>query len=167
MTTVVCPGLYCGRIQIDEEKLSDCGSCPRGFRRNDTSYICEACTDIPAFYDWLYLGFMVLLVLIFHWFFIDMVARRRMYVEMNVLCKVINTNIVFSLSKEMLILHGTAFIEVVLASLLSLLFSYPIGSFTIHSCKVRSIADWYTSLHNPTPNYEKKMHCTQEAVYPL
>lgn len=75
--------------------------------------------------------------------------------------------VIFSLSKDLLILHGTAFVEVVLASLLSLLLIHPVGSFAIHSCRVRSIADWYTLLHNPTPNYDKKIHCTQEAVYPL
>lgn len=72
---MACPGWYCGRISLDQP----CGSCPRGFRRNDTTYLCEPCTDSPAFYDWLYLGFMVLLVLIFHWFFIDMVSMRKKY----------------------------------------------------------------------------------------
>ena len=28
-------------------------------------------------------------------------------------------------------------------------------------------SDWYTYFHNPTPNYEKTLNCTQEAVYPL
>lgn len=73
----ICPGLYCGRIFLDNGMISDCGSCPRGFRRNDSTFLCDPCTGSPAFYDWLYLGFMVLLVLIFHWFFIDMVFMRR------------------------------------------------------------------------------------------
>ncbi|KAJ8979740.1 hypothetical protein NQ317_004727 [Molorchus minor] len=90
---------------------------------------------------------MVLLVLILHWFFIDMVSMRR--------------------SKDVIILHATAFIEVFLSCLLSLLLSHPVGTLTIHSCRVRGISDWYTVLHNPTPNYEKTIHCTQEAVYPL
>lgn len=72
-----CPGWYCGRIALDSGDLSECGSCPRGYRRNDTSFICEPCQDVPTFYDWLYLGFMVLLILVLHWFFIDMVAMRR------------------------------------------------------------------------------------------
>lgn len=76
---MACPGWYCGRISLEGELTSNCGSCPRGFRRNDTTFICELCTDTPAFYDWLYLGFMVLLVLISHWFFIDMFSTRRMY----------------------------------------------------------------------------------------
>lgn len=162
-----CPGLYCGTLSLENGQTSDCGSCPRGFRRNDTTFICEPCTDAPAFYDWLYLGFMVLLVLIFHWFFIDMVSLRRKYLISKILqmqCLII---FLFSLSKDLLILHGTAFIEVALACLLSLILAHPLGSFTIHSCRVQSISDWYTLLHNPSPNYEKKIHCTQEAVYPL
>lgn len=74
-----CPGWYCGRISLPNGEISDCGPCPRGFRRNETTFICEPCMDNPTFYDWLYLGFMVLLVLILHCFFIDMVSMRRRY----------------------------------------------------------------------------------------
>ncbi|KAL3287169.1 hypothetical protein HHI36_001648 [Cryptolaemus montrouzieri] len=107
LTTESCPGWYCGRQILDSGELSECGSCPRAYRRND-SYICVPCTDSPTFYDWLYLGFMVVFLLILHWFFIDLVSMRR-----------------------------------------------------------RSLTDWYTLLHNPDPNYEETIHCTQEAVYPL
>ncbi|CAH1365673.1 hypothetical protein MTP99_001931 [Tenebrio molitor] len=144
-----CPGWYCGKQYFSDGSLSDCGSCPRGFRRNDTSYICEPCTDSPAFYDWLYLGFMVLLVLVLHWFFIDMVSMRR------------------SFKKDVLMLHFTAFMEVLISGLLSLLFTEPFGKFAVQSCRVRTLSDWYTLLHNPSPNYDQRVHCTQEAVYPL
>lgn len=43
----------------------------------------------------------------------------------------------------------------------------PYWSLKIYSCEVSRLADWYTLFHNPTPNYEKKLYCTQEAVYPL
>lgn len=76
-----CPGWYCGRQLLPNNEFSNCGFCPRGFRRNDTSYICELCADSPSFYDWLYLGFMFLLVLVLHWFFIDMVSMRRRLVQ--------------------------------------------------------------------------------------
>ncbi|KAK9703201.1 JNK1/MAPK8-associated membrane protein [Popillia japonica] len=143
-----CPGWYCGRIVLENE-LSECGSCPRGYRRNDTSFICEPCQDLPTFYDWLYLGFMVLLILVLHWFFIDMVAMRR------------------SFNKDIIILHCSAFIEVIASCILALIVMPPTGKFSINTCQVRSLSDWYTLLHNPTPNYEQQIHCTQEAVYPL
>lgn len=73
----------------------------------------------------------------------------------------------FSFSKDIIILHATAFFEVLLSCILSLLLSHPMGNLNIRSCQVRTISDWYTLLHNPTPNYENKIHCTQEAVYPL
>ncbi|CAG9830262.1 unnamed protein product [Diabrotica balteata] len=149
LNNMSCPGLYCGRTQLSNYELSECGPCPRGFRRNETTYICELCTDEPFFYDWLYLGFVVLLMLVLHCFFIDMISMRR------------------SFNKDILILHSVACIEVTVAAVISLILSHPIGKLTIHSCKVRSIADWYTLLHNPIPNYEKKVYCTQEAVYPL
>ncbi|XP_056632964.1 JNK1/MAPK8-associated membrane protein [Diorhabda carinulata] len=144
-----CPGLYCGRTILSDSQLSECGPCPRGFRRNETSHICELCTDDPLLYDWLYLGFVVLVMLVLHCFFIDMLSMRR------------------SFTKDILILHSAAFIEVIVAAFLSLLLSHPIGSFTVYSCRVRSISDWYTLLHNPSPNYDKKIYCSQEAVYPL
>ncbi|KAJ8924413.1 hypothetical protein NQ315_007209 [Exocentrus adspersus] len=144
-----CPGWYCGKTRSPDGNFSDCGPCSRGYRRNDISFICEQCMDTPTFYDWLYLGFVVLLVLILHCFFIDMVSMRR------------------SFSKDVIILHTTAFMEVLLSCILSLLLSYPMGYLSIRSCRVRTLSDWYTLLHNPTPNYENKIHCTQEAVYPL
>ncbi|XP_018328300.1 JNK1/MAPK8-associated membrane protein isoform X2 [Agrilus planipennis] len=144
-----CPGLYCGRTYLESGILSECGSCPRGFRRNDATFICEPCNDNPTLYDWLYLGFMALLPLVLHWFFIDMVAMRR------------------SFNKDVLILHFSALLEIVLACILTLLTMDPIGLFQIRSCNVRHLSDWYTLLHNPKPNYDKTVHCTQEAVYPL
>ncbi|CAG9862108.1 unnamed protein product [Phyllotreta striolata] len=144
-----CPGMYCGRIRSDGLELSDCGPCPRGYRRNDSSFICELCTDALSFYDWLYLGFIVATVVVLHWFFIDMVCMRR------------------SFTKEILILHGAALLEVIVAAFISLLLTHPIGSLNVHSCRVRKVADWYTVFHNPIPNFEETIHCTQEAVYPL
>lgn len=157
-----CPGWYCGRIN----ESSECGACMRGFRRNDTTFICEPCQESPLFYDWLYLGFMVLLALVLHWFFIDMVAKGKRYVCKTISSLLVNPRLC-SFSKDVLILHTTAFIEVALSSILSVLLTSPTGKFEIRSCRVRNLADWYTLLHNPTPNYEKKIYCTQEAVYPL
>lgn len=71
-----CPGLYCGRQLLENGNWSDCGACPRGFRTNDSS-VCVPCGDQPVFYDWLYLGFMVLLPLVFHVFCIDNISPLR------------------------------------------------------------------------------------------
>lgn len=82
-----CPGLYCGR-QITEAfnrtVLSDCGACPRGFRVNIISEDseCMSCENYPSTYDWLYLGFMAMLPLILHWFFIDLAAKERWLVTL-------------------------------------------------------------------------------------
>lgn len=73
-----CPGLYCGRTNITNETLSDCGACPRGFRVNEL-FLCQPCENDPSSYDWLYLGFMALLPLILHWFCIDLAAKERGY----------------------------------------------------------------------------------------
>lgn len=78
-------------------------------------------------------------------------------------------NILFrcSFTRDILALHACAFFEVMMACVITLLLSDPIGSLNFNSCKVVGLSDWYTLLHNPTPNYETTLHCTQEAVYPL
>ena len=143
-----CPGMYCGRELMYDGNWTDCGACPRGFRSNASS-ACVPCDDMPIFYDWLYLGFVALFVLALHWFFIDMIAMRR------------------DIPKQVIAMHVSAFVEIVAASLVTLQLTYPLGSFKIRSCKTKRLSDWYTLLHNPTPNYETALHCTQEAVYPL
>lgn len=143
-----CPGLYCGRELLLDGNWTDCGACPRGYRSNSTS-ACVPCQDLPTLYDWLYLGFMALFALVLHWFCIDQVSMRR------------------NIPKEVIALHVSALFEVLTASIITLQLTEPIGSFMIDSCKVKKLSDWYTLLHNPSPNYETSLHCTQEAVYPL
>jgi hypothetical protein len=109
---------------------------------------------------------MVLLVLVLHWFFIDMVSMRRRYNTHNK-SNSNAVNFIFSFKKDVLMLHFTAFMEVLISGLLSLLFTEPFGKFAVQSCRVRTLSDWYTLLHNPSPNYDQRVHCTQEAVYPL
>ena len=50
-------------------------ACPRGYSTNGT--VCLECSSSPDLYDWLYLGFMAFLSLIFHWFFVDFFAKRN------------------------------------------------------------------------------------------
>lgn len=80
-----CPGLYCGRYMDSingSMSWSDCGACPRGYRVNVMSELseCMPCENSPSRYDWEYLGFMAMLPLILHWFFIDLAAKERWFV---------------------------------------------------------------------------------------
>lgn len=170
-----CPGLYCGQILLEtfngSMAWSECGACPRGFRviPDDSSSECVQCETTPSMYDWQYLGFMIILPLILHWFFIDLAAKeRRFVISVVVLLHTLNfDNFRFSFTKGELILHASAFIEVLTSAVITLLLYEPFWSLKIHSCEVTRLADWYTLFHNPTPNYETKLYCTQEAVYPL
>lgn len=164
-----CPGLYCGRMPTDDllaanltgtttaSAWSACGACPQGYRVHTglepgavgDSSICMPCLDEPAAYDWLYLGFMAVVPLILHWFSIDMAARSAQF------------------TRAQLLLHACATVEVVLAAVLALLAFEPYGTLRFHACSVTRLSDWYTLFHNPTPNYDAKLYCTQEAVYPL
>ncbi|EEB14953.1 medulloblastoma antigen MU-MB-50.4, putative [Pediculus humanus corporis] len=144
-----CPGLYCGRTLLENGSYSECGACPRGYRTNTS--ICVPCSDHPEFYDWLYLAFMVLVALVLHWFAIDFLALKRR----------------LGLTKQVLIIHFSALVEVSIAAVATILVVEPTGSFQITSCKTRYLSDWYSLFHNPSPNYEETLHCTQEAIYPL
>lgn len=143
-----CPGLYCGRTVLENASLSECGSCLRGFRVND-EFVCAPCESDLSEHDWLYLGFMAILPLIIHWFCIDLNAQQRKF------------------TRGELILHASACVEVLLSAFLTILFTDPIWELRINSCGVRKLSDWYTLFHNPAPNYETTLYCTQEAVYPL
>lgn len=138
-----CPGMYCGRTVLDNGTLSDCAACPRGFRSNSSS-ICELCKDNPIFYDWLYMGFIVITVCVLHLFCIDTTVRKKGFV-----------------------LHISAIFETITAAVLTVLVVDPFGEFGVRSCHTHHLSDWYTLFHNPSPQYEKTLHCTQEAVYPL
>ncbi|XP_053924958.1 JNK1/MAPK8-associated membrane protein isoform X2 [Cuculus canorus] len=101
----------------------------------------------PDRYDWLYLGFMAMLPLILHWFFIEWYSGKK--------------------SSSAFLQHITALFECSIAAIVTLLISNPVGSLHIFSCKVKKLSDWYTMLYNPSPDYITTVHCTQEAVYPL
>jgi len=146
-----CPGIYCGRQKIENGNSSlwsPCGACPRG-SRVDKHGECAECNSSPTTYDWMYLCFMVLIGLLVQWYSIDSITSDSEF-TFRTLC-----------------IHISALIETILAAVVSLLVSPPVGSFNLKSCKVHRMSDWYTMMHNPNPNYEETLHCSQEAVYPL
>ncbi|XP_037084741.1 JNK1/MAPK8-associated membrane protein-like [Pollicipes pollicipes] len=147
-TEAPCPGYYCGRIRQDNGNWSSCQSCPRGYRTNESSS-CALCDSEPTFYDGMYLGFMAMLSLLMHWYCIDRHAMSGRF------------------TAGILVQHVCALAESVLAAVGTLLLTEPVGAFRVTSCRVTSLADWYTVVYNPTPNYEQTLSCTQEAVFPL
>uniref|UniRef100_A0A8C7G508 Jnk1/mapk8 associated membrane protein n=3 Tax=Oncorhynchus TaxID=8016 RepID=A0A8C7G508_ONCKI len=146
MLNSTCPGLYCGKTLINGSFDGECGVCPRG-ERTSMQKICEKCTESPELYDWLYLGFMAMLPLVLHWFFIEWYSGKK--------------------SSSALFQHITALFECSAAAVLTLLVNDPVGLLSIRSCRVQMLSDWYTMLYNPSPDYVTTLHCTQEAVFPL
>uniref|UniRef100_A0A3Q1IJY8 Jnk1/mapk8 associated membrane protein n=1 Tax=Anabas testudineus TaxID=64144 RepID=A0A3Q1IJY8_ANATE len=141
-----CPGLYCGRMIVNESVEGECGVCPRGERAN-LQKVCERCNGSPDLYDWLYLGFMAMLPLVLHWFFIEWYSGKK--------------------SSSALLQHITAMLECSVSAVVTLMVTEPVGVLSIRSCRVQMLSDWYTMLYNPSPDYVNTLHCTQEAVYPL
>ncbi|NIG58258.1 JNK1/MAPK8-associated membrane protein isoform X2 [Pontoporia blainvillei] len=147
---MACLGLYCGKTllfkNVSTEIYGECGVCPRGQRTNAQKY-CQPCTQSPELYDWLYLGFMAMLPLVLHWFFIEWYSGKK--------------------SSSALFQHITALFECTMAAIITLLVSDPVGVLYIRSCRVLKLSDWYTILYNPSPDYVTTVHCTHEPVYPL
>ncbi|KAI1302411.1 JNK1/MAPK8-associated membrane protein [Halotydeus destructor] len=152
-----CPGLYCGRALLLNGSFGACGRCPDGYRSassyhqpNSQISECILCEDTLNLHDWLYLLFMSLTLLVFEWYIIDYSVKRR------------------NLPLDVMTLHCSATIEVSTASLLALLlYSDPLGNFSLRNCRVNGLSDWYTVFYNPSPGYRETIRCTQEAVYPL
>jgi len=138
-------------VKLGEGNFSACGACPRGYTVLDPhqSSECVQCNQDPTLYDHLYLTFILVVTLLSHWMSIDFSAKR------------------LKLTKEIVILHVSALLETALAAVASVLLSDPIGQFKLSSCGVKKLSDWYPIFYNPVPNYEEKIYCTREVVFPL
>ena len=142
-----CPGLYCGRTLPTNDNSTSCGlcgACPRGFRSN--SFFCNKCDLVLKLYDWLFLGFIMICVMVLNFYAIDMFH---------------------STNRKSWFYHLSVIIESFLSFVFMILSFEPKGKLTLKMCGVKSIKDWYTVFYNPKPNYVTAIRCTQEAVYPL
>lgn len=142
-----CLGRYCGRTFFNDTGWSDCGACPAGHRVDEGLSECRKCFTSPNLYQWLYLVFMFILPVIkqFIWIF-EKYYDGLMETIVHLIC---------------------CFCENLLAVLITLLVSEPLGELNITSCRVDSVHDWYTVFFNPKINHTQVIHCAQEAVYPL
>lgn len=106
---------------------------------------CIPCSDTLALQEWLYLLFMLILLLLIEWYIVDYCVKRR------------------DLPLEVLVLHLSAAAESVLSAIIVVVIMSDSDKwFTITSCRVMRMSDWYTVFYNP-----RNVSCTQEAVYPL
>lgn len=139
-----CQGLFCGRPTNISKCEGTCGSCPRGYRTN--AYSCSKCENMLQLYDWLFLGFMLICVIVLNFYAIDMFHSSE------------SKNWLYPLS---------VISESLIGFLLMVLSFAPKGRLTMNACGVKSIKDWYTVFYNPSPDHVSVIRCTQEAVYPL
>ena len=142
-----CPGAYCGRqlLENDTSCSGSCGACERGYRRLD-SFFCTKCDLVLKLYDWLFLGFMMICVMVLNFYSIDMFHKT---------------------SRRSWFFHLSVILESLASFIFMILHFEPQGQLALNSCGVKSIRDWYTVFYNPKPDYLTSVRCTQEAVYPL
>lgn len=146
-----CPGVYCGRQDLNATHYSGCGKCDRGWRvGNNTHSLCQKCEGFPEKNDWFFLAFHVTAVMVLQLVAVDLAAGPRR-----------------TFTAAILVLHACAVFEVTGAAVITILIMEPAGKLTLTSCRVTRIHDWYTFFQNPTPNFSQLVNCSQEAVYPL
>ncbi|CAF4745591.1 unnamed protein product [Rotaria sp. Silwood1] len=68
----ICPGLYCGY----QNNSTNCGGCQRGYRVNNEK-ICQLCNEPLSLYNFMYIIFMALLALSFHWYCINRLRKKK------------------------------------------------------------------------------------------
>ena len=139
-----CHGLFCGRPTNTSDCAGTCGVCPRGYRTN--SYYCTKCEALLKLYDWLFLGFILICVVVSNFYAIDMFHAR---------------------GRKSWLYPLSVILESFISFMLMVLTFEPRGELVLYSCGVKSIKDWYTFFYNPKPDYVNVVRCTQEAVYPL
>lgn len=67
-------------IVLNALKCQSDQACPRGYQPSeDINSVCGECSGNPRFYDWLYLGFMALVSVLLHFFFIDYTNIKKGY----------------------------------------------------------------------------------------
>ncbi|CAF1407127.1 unnamed protein product [Rotaria sp. Silwood1] len=143
----ICPGLYCGY----QNNSTNCGGCQRGYRVNNEK-ICQLCNEPLSLYNFMYIIFMALLALSFHWYCINRLRKKKQRE--------------FTFVKQT-ILYFLSILEIIVAFIFTLLTFPPIGKLTFNTCQVKLFSDFYPIFHNPIVNYRKKLRCSYEVVYPL
>ncbi|CAF4372801.1 unnamed protein product, partial [Rotaria socialis] len=143
----ICPGIYCGY----QSNSTNCGACQRGYRVNNEK-ICQLCNEPLSLYNFMYIVFMALLALTFHWYFVNRLRKKKQRE--------------FTFVKQT-ILYFLSIFEIILAFIFTLLSFPPIGKLTFNTCQVKLFSDFYPIFHNPIVNYRKKLRCSYEVVYPL
>uniref|UniRef100_A0A915J1W0 JNK1/MAPK8-associated membrane protein n=1 Tax=Romanomermis culicivorax TaxID=13658 RepID=A0A915J1W0_ROMCU len=136
-----CPGRYCGRLASAPGDnysivpgllfdISDCTGCPRGYRVDTVSGFCVECTTLPSLYDFLYLGFMVILPLLLNSFFIEYYRHHKPRPS-------------DSPFKD----HLLALAECLISAVASFFIVFKVGP--LKSCRVHQLSDFYTVFYNP------------------
>jgi len=157
-----CAGAYCGRLVLNQSEcvFSPCGKCPRGFRPSEIG-ICELCEKEPKLYDYMFLGFVLTIQIAANLIMLDKACSKSNNYIYNIANKSHKSKI------KLLVLFLLPVLESMLGLIFSVLAYSPFGKFTLRSCEIESMRDWYTMFYNPYVENYTKMNCTQEIVYPM
>lgn len=184
-----CHGQYCGRVT----NTSECGACPWGSRSGQLPNLnkfglCETCSEPLELYDWLYLGFMILLpVLVILYYvtskllfctkigkcaYIQSSSNEDQLLEKNGSTGISPQRTSYSSNKtnpcpntcspqmKVLIMSSVCILAHLGSSLITIILFPPFGTFDLVHCPIEHWHDFYAPLFS-SPG------CVYEVVYPF
>ncbi len=132
---------YCGRPLAG----GACGSCPRAHRSDGT--FCQPCGVSWEPYDVLYLILNLFVLVSIHRSTLSAMAQAGRRPPNQLIIAMV--------------------VEFILAIVVATLVTEPFGSFTMYSCGVEALTDWYPAIFNPSIACSEGSRCVNEVVFPL
>ncbi|TNN08939.1 JNK1 MAPK8-associated membrane [Schistosoma japonicum] len=150
-----CTERFCGRIS----NTSACTSCPWGSKVftklfNDEQQqqqfsLCEICLSSLSLYNWLYIGFLIMLPILFLLMILPINNKKYN-----------NNQSTLNINKKSWILFLCCLLIHCLTSLFTIYLYPPLGKLTLYHCPIYSIHDFYALLLAGS-------NCISEVNYPL
>ncbi|CAH8602343.1 unnamed protein product [Heterobilharzia americana] len=163
-----CAGKYCGRIS----NISSCTACFWGSRvlsRPSKQYgFCEVCLTSLSFHDWLYLGFLAILPVLFLLSTLPTIAKSsKIFIkrqEKTVSEIQANIHDIYSnsvgLDQKSWIFSFVCISVHICTSLMTIILFPPFGSLSLYHCPVERIDDFYAP-------FLAASGCSYEVNFPL
>ncbi|CAH8626321.1 unnamed protein product [Schistosoma margrebowiei] len=162
-----CTRKFCGQIS----NTSLCTSCLWGSKvfykfNNPYNPICELCLTSFTLYNWLYIGFIMILPIIFLLQILPILSLTKIDLKhLEQSTTTTNSNISstthkMSITQKSWLLFLCCIIIHLLTSLIIILIYPPLGSFTLYHCPIDNIKEFYPILY-------AGIGCISEVNYPL
>ncbi|CAH8619857.1 unnamed protein product [Schistosoma guineensis] len=171
-----CTRKFCGQIS----NTSLCTSCSWGSKvfykyNNPYNHICELCLTSFTLYNWLYIGFIMILPILFLLQILPILSLTKIdlkHLEQSITTTTTNSSSISSINTTTTTTHQMSITQKswllflccisihLFTSLIIILLYPPLGSFTLYHCPIDNIKEFYPILYAGSG-------CISEVNYPL